>query len=543
MRKILSDIACNPSIPMHKLLFLIAIALWSALSSFGQGLPEDDYLPLDDSVAGTVESVEIFGSPPVGKAAPQKASLRARLPAIGNMQAAPAGESLGWAIGYYATSMLYGLKPDEVLSPYFLFDMLTKANTQCQLPSALYMKELKQILLEVGCLRKSDYPNRGNCTEKPKPVVYQNKPRYRAVLNTLLVAPAGEGLGNLEVLYAIRRRVNAGMPIMGIMKADKSFKNLKSAVWKPAADPDLRTYALVIVGYDDFAEEVEVVNCLGREWGSGGFAKIKYEDLYHFQQVFQLSRPTPPAVVRTSPKPTPAPPGKPRPQPPARPVPSHPGHVVKPTASDLRPALGQLAGAIRLRVPGSAGDAETVRFENVACTYRNGLFEASGWPVGQQFQLVVDQLTPATYLYLFSVDGHGEASIHWPQKASLGNLVSRPYSALVSDGETSFLLPRARPVQEGNQIRWQDRVFTKEAEGTDYLVILHASQELSDHDLLALVNGMGGNYRATDFMARLRSALGRRIPADPGLRGEGGQIRYVADSSEGDIVPVVLRID
>lgn len=532
---------------MNKLLLIIPIILLSIVLSLGQGLPDDDYFPLDDSVASTVESVEIFGSPLLGKGAPKKASLRAKIPPIGNMNTAPAGESLGWAIGYYATSMVYSLKPGEVLSPYFLFDMLTKANPECRLPTAMYMKELKRILFEVGCVRITDYPTRGNCTVKPNRAVYQNKQRYRAVLNTILAARTGEGLSNTEVQYAIRRRVDAGMPVIGIIKADKTFKNLNSEVWISSQDSRLYTHAVVIIGYDDIAQEIEVVNCLGKNWGAGGVAKIKYNDLYHFQQLFQITKHTETPIARVDPKPTLPQPIPPREKPeivanvPAsKPKPRVENDTPRPTP---QPPLVQLAGTVRLRIPIRTGDQEALTFENVRCTYTNGLFEAASWSIGQQFQLAIDRLTPGSYVYLFSVDGHGEATIHWPQRAALGNLAGTPFSALVSDQGTSFLLPRPRLIEEQGLSKLQERVFTKDVQGTDYLVMLHSAKELDDAELKVIVNEVSGRYTSTEFMKRLRSSLGKRRLSNPGIKSVTGPIGYVARGSEGYIVPVVLKID
>ncbi|MBU1822038.1 MAG: hypothetical protein KKG00_11085, partial [Bacteroidetes bacterium] len=511
---------------MNKLLILFTLLLTQVGTLFAQVRPEDDF-PLDDSVAYTVESVEIFGSPASEKASPKKASVRARIPAVGNMGVAPAGETLGWAIGYYATTMLYDLKPTDVLSPYFLFDMLTKANDKCRLPTALYMEELKKILLQTGCLRTIDYPRRGNCTVKPPRAVYEKKIRYPAVLNTVLAAKTGQGLSNAEIRYAIHRKINAGTPVIGILRADVTFRNLKTEVWTPTQNPNLTTQALLIVGYDDNEEVVEVVNCLGSNWGKGGYAKIRYQDLYHFRQLFQLSKPSGQVLVQATSTP-------PRVNQPASTKPSSTPsrQVTKPTPPTVAPNPGpqsvptQLAGTIRLRIPAGTDQYENILFENVQGTYTNGLFDASSWPIRQQFQLTVDQLTPQTYLYLFSVDGAGKASIHWPQRTSLGNLADRPYSALVSDRETSFMLPRPRRIAEGSFTQWQERVFIKDEAGTDYLVVLHSAKELDDQEFLDIVESMKGQYTSTDFMNRLRSSLGKRLVLGQGPKGETNQIRY-----------------
>ena len=530
---------------MYKILMLFAASwLYIAGTVWGQEIPVVESFPLDDSVFTEIEAVELYGAPLGLKDEPlKKVSFRALAPPVGDMGKSPAGLSLTWAITYYATAITFRLKPSEALSPYFLFDMLS--NAKCQLPKTNYMAEIKRILLEVGSLRNSDYKPGRDCFKRPDLSKYENAPRYRVTLNTILAAKPGQGLSSGAVLYAVRRTLDEGHPVIGIMKADNSFRQLRTGAWQPDNSADLFTHAVVIVGYDNKTEEVEVVNCWGKSWGIGGFGRIKYKDLYFFKQLYQVTKLTDFAIAKITRKPTPSSPTDFTPH--ANPQPTLPV-TQKPTVPEVapKPTMFNLYGSLRLRIPVGQSENGKVLFEDVNYSNVNGICQATQptqWPIGQQFQLLINQLTPESYLYLFSIDPKGVATIHWPQKASLGNLVSTPFSALVVGKQTSFVLPRPRPIEENNKLIWQDRAFTKDAEGTDHLVMLHSSEELSDQEFLEMVTSLKGQHNSNELLTSINKVLADRLISDPIIKTNTNQIQYSAKTNTGYVVPVVLKID
>ncbi|GHB88872.1 C1 family peptidase [Persicitalea jodogahamensis] len=518
---------------MNKFLLLLTLlGLAFGMAQAQTELPDESF-PLDDSVATTVEAVELYGGPSDGNAAPQAANLRSRMPPVGSIGKAPAGQSLGWAICYYAATMTLGLKPADALSPYFLFDMLTKANDRCQLPSQKYMHEIQRILMEVGCLRKSDYPASGNCQVRPSPASYQNKLRHRIILNVLLTAPPGGGLSSGQVLHTIQRKLNAGQPVIGIMKADAAFRKLKAGIWQPDSQPGLFTHALLIVGYDDRKQEVEVVNCWGTGWGNGGYGRIAYQDLYHFKQLYQVFKPTEPAVIQDKLKP------------PSANLPAH-TPAVKPPSPGPSSASVVMHGNLRMRIPVAADASGNPLFEELDFKKSEGVYEMAQprqWPLKQQFQLVVDRLTPGTYLYLLGVDGVGTAQIYWPQKTAFGHQTNAAYSALVSDQRTAFVLPRPRLADTVGGAVWIDRVFTKDVSGAEFFVALHSTKPLDDAELLGIKSELNGRHNSAQLLKKVQAKLGDQLLAGADVRYDTRPIRYETKSGRGQVLPVVLRLD
>ncbi|MFN8348843.1 MAG: C1 family peptidase [Spirosomataceae bacterium] len=535
---------------MKRNLILVTVT-WLLLYTFSwaQQVPEEDPFPIDDSVSTYLEAVELYGVPELKDETLKKANLRTLFPPIGNMGNAPAGQALGWVICYAAT-LTFRLNPADMPSPYFIFDLL--ANEKCHLPPSNYMVELERALKDIGCPRNRDYQPRRNCKDRLTPAQYQHLERYRITLHKLLAAEKREVLHWNTVLYAIRRRLDEGIPVIGLMKADTDFRRLSNDIWKPEINSiDLFTHAVVIVGYDDKTQEVEVANCWGKTWGDEGFGRIKYKDLYRFRQLYQISKTTDRIIAkrnRTVSKPIVSEPvsAESNARPIAQTSPVRPAHD-KPVEPPMpQPALIDLQGTLRLRIPVGKTEDGKVLFEDLSHTNQNGIFQSAHstvWPVGQQFQLVVNQLTPESYFYLFSIDPMGKISIHWPQKAGLGNLVSTPYSAYVSDKSTAFVLPRPRPVEENNKLIWQQRAFIKEAAGTDYLLVLHSSKELVDEELVQIAASLKGQYNSTELVAKLKLALGTKYIAPPTAKQNAHSIQYTAHSSKGYVVPIVVKID
>jgi hypothetical protein len=519
------------------------LSLLLIASAYAQEIPETDDFPLDDSVSAYMESLEIYGAPELKDQALKKASLRPISPAIGNLnKKQPKGVSLGWTVSY-ALSMTLHLKPADAPSPFFIFDMLTVAD--CKLPAANYMMNLENILKFTGCPRASDYASNTRCRRPTNPEQYQ--PRYRAKLHKLLAASPDNGLHWNTVLFAIQRRLDEGTPVIGIMKADVAFQQLRNDTWQPIVTSDkLFNHAILIVGYDDQAQEIEVANCWGTNWGDGGFGRIKYRDLYRFRQLYYLTKAPAVQIVKKEKVEKPDTKLQAKPKNEAQQVVQKP--VNAPTASVVTPAPStlDLQGTLRLRIPIGQNQDGQVLFQDLAHTNQNGIYQnvqTTQWPVGQQFQLAVNQLTPESYFYLFSIDPEGKTSIHWPQKASLGNLVSTPYSAFVSDKNTTFMLPRPRLIQKGDQQVWQERAFTKDAAGTDYLVMLHAGEELPDDELRQIVQSLQGRHTTSELSDKLKAALGERFIAPPTAKQNAHSIHYAIHSTKGYVMPVVLKID
>lgn len=84
-----------------------------------------------------------------------------------------------------------------------------------------------------------------------------------------------------QKLYDLRKAITRGNPVIVELQVTNEFKKLRQTrIWN-AVDGDKTaagTQYVVVVGYDENRKMVEVLNSWGREWASGGYVWISYED-------------------------------------------------------------------------------------------------------------------------------------------------------------------------------------------------------------------------------------------------------------------------
>lgn len=84
-----------------------------------------------------------------------------------------------------------------------------------------------------------------------------------------------------QKLYDLRKAITRGNPVIVELQITNEFKKLRQTRLWNAADGDKTsagTQYVVVVGYDENRKMVEVLNSWGREWASGGYVWISYDD-------------------------------------------------------------------------------------------------------------------------------------------------------------------------------------------------------------------------------------------------------------------------
>lgn len=529
---------------MKKITCLLLGLLLATSTLWSQQLPDPDDLPIDDdSLSHEFELVETYGGAKSIDVQDLKLiSLRSKTPPIGNIGNAPSAQSLTWAISR-AMTMAFKLPASDALSPHFLFDLLTKANAKCQLVKGRYMAEVQSILKEKGNIRQRDYSPNSNCLQRPNLDKYRDKPHYYARINSIVLPSYAQS--REQTLYAIKRTLKAGFPVVTIMQVDAAFRNLRSGVWIPDQQTRLFGHVVVIIGYDDERKQLEIANCWGEGWGNRGFCRIRYEDVFFMKKFFQISPLSSFSVARTKAKKT----EKPtvvdansvfvakRQEPKPTTIKVETTVTITPSPTDVL-----LKGLMQLRYPVGKDQNNQFVFEDVKVTLQEGIYHAGKWEKDQQFQLMVSGLTPASYLYLISIDPHGKTQLHWPVRTkSSKTLEVQPISSRVNDTQTTFVLPKPRPVTVNGTLQWQEQAFTKTEPGTDYVVMLHASEELTDEELNGVLQSLYGNTTEQSIQKALKDTLGKDLVAAP--QYNANRIQYTARSNKGYIVPVLMRVD
>lgn len=84
-----------------------------------------------------------------------------------------------------------------------------------------------------------------------------------------------------QKLFDLRKAITRGNPVVVELQITNEFKTLRQTrFWQAAAGDKTPagTHYVVAVGFDEERRAVEVLNCWGREWGSGGYVWISYDD-------------------------------------------------------------------------------------------------------------------------------------------------------------------------------------------------------------------------------------------------------------------------
>jgi C1A family cysteine protease len=84
-----------------------------------------------------------------------------------------------------------------------------------------------------------------------------------------------------QKLYDLKKAIMRGNPVIVELQVTNEFKNLKQVRLWNAAEGDKTpagTHFLVVVGYNEDTKTVELLNSWGREWGSGGYIRMGYDD-------------------------------------------------------------------------------------------------------------------------------------------------------------------------------------------------------------------------------------------------------------------------
>lgn len=509
-------------------LFAALLLLVSPLLSLAQEVI--DPFPIDDSVS-TMSTLEMYygALPPDNDGSGNK---KITLPISGlpinDISKRPPGLSLAWAISE-ATVLTFKIKPNEAPSPHFLFDMLTKADKNCSLPRNLYVSQLKSILRQ-GSLSVRDYKPLSDCSKQPNMKPYTKSPRLHVALQTIAAFKENQGLNMHDVWINIVRSINKGIPVVGIMKADSKFRTLKNETWSANPNnPALFTHTVLIIGYDEVSQEVEVLNCWGPHWGRNGIGRISYKSLYLFNQLFCVMKPTVFKIEKIAK----------RNQPVAKPVAS----TSKPVKPEPKPQPAKLSMQATVSLKYKIN--ETV-FENINVRHREGFYEVlppNQWSSSKkQFCLQASHLTSDSYLYIFNIDSDGSAEVLWPRSKKL-NESSESTSALIFDKHTVISYPRPRLIVEGNSSRWQERIYTKQSNTTDYLTVLHSSEELEDDELLGIMNQINSQSTNLPYFTRIQKVLGDKMITNVTFEKDNTQVKYKAQSNQGYIVPIVIKID
>jgi hypothetical protein len=78
-------------------------------------------------------------------------------------------------------------------------------------------------------------------------------------------------------VFEVRKALMRGNPVLIEVKANESLRSATGRNWQPTGEAS-KTYPLVVVGYDETQQALEVLSCWGRTWGTNGYLWMSYDD-------------------------------------------------------------------------------------------------------------------------------------------------------------------------------------------------------------------------------------------------------------------------
>jgi Papain family cysteine protease len=423
------------------------------------------------------------------------------------------GSCVGWALGYGAQTIEYAKQRNmtnktaitqAAFSGMYIYNYV-KVNSRSRSCDGSYPETALHFAKTRGNVKFADY-NPDNCQETPNSYLDS-----KAVQNRIKdFVPMFQTNDSKERKLAfIKNAIASDKPVIICMKLTKNFCCLKEDTWIPAYDPDPNWlhahHAMVVVGYNDNEGKIELMNSWGTDWGNGGFIKINYSDFMEYlRAAYQI--------------------------------------ILKDLPNEKVSLSGTFDFRYSINVSGKPMGDATTNFNPTKDYYE---LTKKDWQQGQRFQLVVNSSLKGQYLYVFSINSAYNATVHFPLGRSYGSTVSLDNSDL--DGtdivpiKTEFIIPQPLRGLDGTITKEQS--FKINPTGTDYLVILYASESLKG-ELNQIVEATRQSVANGNTPRQaLQNTLQNRLMTVSDIQYASQKAAFTANSYLGKIAPLIIRVD
>lgn len=303
---------------------------------------------------------------------------------------------------------------------------------------------------------------------------------------------------NTNAEKSFRTRQQIGLyktPVIVGIEVRENLQNLRSTdeFYAPSGKI-IDLHAVTVVGYD--TRGFKILNSWGSNWGKNGYFWVRSSD---FEQIAF-------------------------------------GGIALVLSNNYRP--GPSPSPSDILVGGEFGfqylDRDFGRFVKLSSSHlNNGVYELSrkDWKIGQQFQLLTNNPTDKQFMCVFSIDATNELNVHWPRNGAVAQFNNKLFGLGEAD-----ILPT---IDFDVLIPSKNSAMTIEKTGTDYLCVLY-----SDKPLLAELPAILGRIQSAngDIYSRIRAGLGSRLVPASSIRYDVNGMKGVANSTQGDTMPLVLKI-
>lgn len=254
-----------PILFVRTLLFtgsLIGALVFSHLS-VAQTLRATGALFVDPAVYRSIP----HGIAPARGALPPKVDLTDSFPPPGDQ--GNQGSCVGWAAAYLKSYQERVERNWDIantahhFSPSFIYNQIRVGDCN----AGAYAPHALGLLHERGAASLATFPYQATrCDQVPSMAQLQDAMQYQI---------AGFRTVNAQDTTEIKQFLASGYPILIVAAVDMAFRKWRgTAPFRGASEGG--PHAMVIVGYDDSRQAVQVINSWGQAWGDRGYAWISY---------------------------------------------------------------------------------------------------------------------------------------------------------------------------------------------------------------------------------------------------------------------------
>lgn len=472
-------------------------------------------LEMDDEAYAQLDILE-----PNGERAnlPPEVSLYAYTPRPRNQGRSQS--CVGWAVGYSAMTIEKAIQhqlrnrdriTEYAFSALYVYNQIREGD--CRYEGARITDALRFLEQEGNVLARQFDHNVEDCGRQPDAALEGYASQFR-ITDHLRLFPADEQ--DQQKIFKVKYALSRQKPVVVGMRIRKNFFYLdaNAKFWWPNIGDATPAggHAMTVVGYDDRRQAFLLMNSWGEQWGLGGFMWVKYavfaahckyafilqveDDLQDFWEGAEARESASIAARESAP--------------------------IRP----LRRMAGRFEFKFNPEVNAYSPFFETAEVESQGFYYR---LRRQDWPVGQQFQLEIDNLQRNVYVYVLSVNNNGRVYIHWPRKEALNTRFRGQHqSALLLDPEQKIYVPG------------EHRALKISSPGRDHLVILFSKKPIGG--LINLLEQLEGSQE--NLPGQLLSILQPYLVPLADVAYEKDEVAFSVETrSAGMIVPLIIEVN
>jgi hypothetical protein len=237
---------------------------------------------------------------------PESANLQKYAPSVGDQ--GKQGSCVAWSSAYGARTILEAVRTGQdpnglKFSPAFLYNQIGLGGCD-----GSYINRAMEFMSQRGSVPYESFPyNDQDCKRQPDQQLLDEARQFRMRGSNRLTV--GDRTDQID-LRAIKENLSQGAPVVIGMMVGGSYMQpmMGQDVWNPTQDDasmmGFGGHAQCVVGYDDakYGGAFLLMNSWGPQWGTNGFAWVRYRDFKYFvREAYGLE--TMPAVGAAANKP------------------------------------------------------------------------------------------------------------------------------------------------------------------------------------------------------------------------------------------------